>query len=49
MVAKYSAVFKSISKQGAAGTISSFIEDVEEQEVSYSACKDINQHDHSEE
>lgn len=49
MVAKHSAVFKLISKQGTAGTISSFIEDVGQQELSYTASKGINQHDLSEE
>lgn len=48
VVAKHSVVFKLISKQGTAGTISSVIEDVE-QELSYIASKDINQHNHFEE
>lgn len=49
MVAKHSAVLKLISKQETAETISSFIEDVEQQELSNTASKDINQHDCSEE
>ena len=49
VVAKHSVVFKLISKQGTAGTISSVIEDVEQQELSYIASKDINQHNHFEE
>lgn len=40
MVAKRSAAFKLISKQRAAGTISSFIEDVGQRELSYTASKD---------
>lgn len=49
MVAKHNVVFKLINKQGTAGTISNFIEDVERQDLSYIASTVIKEHNYFEE
>jgi hypothetical protein len=48
MVAKHTSAFELSSKQGTAGTISRFIEDVQQQELPYTVSKGVNQCDHFE-